>query len=85
LSNDQLEKVLITEMFGEGGEFPRVLHVVVRGDENLPEEYSGYPAYYCLVPIKPKKPLETESFELEVVHIPSNTTLRLDKKTEVFK
>lgn len=79
---NQLKKVPILEMFGRNGEFPFILHVVARGDEDLPEEHRGYPAFYCLVTIRPE---ESRPFRLEVAHIPSNVTLYLDEKTEVFR
>ena len=80
-----LKKVPILEMFGEDGEFPFILHVVARGDEDLPKEYRGYPAFYCLVKTRPERSSVIANFKLEVAHIPSNTTLYLDEKTEVFK
>lgn len=80
-----LKKVSILKMFGEDGEFPNVLHVVATGKEGLPRKYRGYPAFYCLVGEKPPKHCMADSFRLEVVHIPSNTALYLDEKTEVFK
>lgn len=79
-----LKKIPILEMFGKDGEqLPNILLVVARGDERIPRKYKGYPTFYCLVLVKPSS--VSDGFELGVVHIPSNTVLYLDEKTEVFE
>lgn len=82
---NRLKKVPILKMFGKDGEFPFILHVVARGDEDLPKEHRGYPAFYCLVVARPERLSGIANFKLKVAHIPSNATLYLDEKTEVFK
>jgi len=80
-----LKKIPILEMFGEDGEFPGILHVIARGDENLPKKYKDYPTFYCLVTGKPERPLADGGFEVRVIHVLSAAVLYLDEKTEVFE